>query len=220
MRKGDIDARTGRRRFRISGVRRPHPRGSPAPALVACRRGRAGAPRLAPSAGSPTAAPPTPIVRWVSVGAEVELDQGFECALFGCALFGGGDPIWLGDHNGAAVPVVRAGIFRQLKVRAFSGTAGNVRTGWSPAKTSRSPAGGRGCATHSTDRAAGRRPTTHRNGPHSAAIPRAATRPWLAFDPRAPEVFHAVSCCCGSRGRRNDRFGGRWWFPARTRRYR
>jgi len=39
----------------------------------------------------------------VSVGAEVELDQGFECALFGCALFGGGDPIWLGDHNGAAV---------------------------------------------------------------------------------------------------------------------
>ena len=65
--------------------------------------------------------------------------------------FGGGDPIWLSDHNGAAVQVVRADTSRQL-LRAFSGTAGNVRTGWSPAKTYRSPAGPRGCATHSTDR--------------------------------------------------------------------
>ena len=81
------------------------------------------------SVGSATAVPPAPIGRWVSAGAEVELDPGFDCA-----LVGGCDPTWLSDHNGAAVEVLCADASQQLKVRGYFGQGEDVWTGWTSAK--------------------------------------------------------------------------------------
>ena len=83
---------------------------------------------LAVSVGSATAAPPAPIGRWVSAGAEVELDQGFACA-----LVGGCDPTWLSDHKGAAVEVFCADASRQLKVQGHFGQGEDIWTGWTSA---------------------------------------------------------------------------------------
>ena len=81
------------------------------------------------SVGSATAVPPAPIGRWVSAGAEVELDQGFDCALVGgCA------PTWLSDHDGAAVEVVCADALKQMRVRGYFGQGEDVWTGWTSAK--------------------------------------------------------------------------------------
>ena len=65
----------------------------------------------------------------MSAGAEVELDQGFACA-----LVGGCDPTWLSDHKGAAVEVVCADTSRQLKVRGYFGQGEERPDGMDPAK--------------------------------------------------------------------------------------
>ena len=141
------------------------------------------------SVGSATAAPPAPIGRWVSAGAEVELDQGFACA-----LVGGCDPTWLSDHKGAAVEVVCADASQQLKVRGYFGQGEDVWTGWTPANNVQIARVDPADVQHT--RLTGSGPVHNKTAkrPHGegATILRAATRPWLTFDPIALEVFRCV----------------------------
>ena len=92
------------------------------------------------------------------------------------ALLGGCDQTWLSDHTGAAVEGVRADTSEQLKARSHFGQCENAGRDGRRRSTFRSSGEPRGCATHSTDRAAGRRTTRRRNahtvGPQPFCEPR------------------------------------------------
>ena len=78
--------------------------------------------------GAAAAAPAAPVGRWVSAGAQVNLDAGLGCVIGGCPT------TWYSDRDGAAVEVVCADGSRELKVRGYFGQGEDVLTGRTSAK--------------------------------------------------------------------------------------